>query len=324
MSTRKFNSRVLRQLAEELFANLAEKFPEANREDFVTSLVRQWITYDGNATFFVGEMGEMQIYLVLGQTPLGKPYIHPEPDFSGWLERVQEDWNIDQEDFPGIIEQLNRGQSAEVVNREGVPLRLWVDPKERKKGVEELVTKRLSPGWKRDYHKIAADQLEQHLGFLDEDEMHELVCSLAKQWQQYQGHACLFLDRGQKLIFVLTEREGDGCKVAVTREGSNLESFLSSLGFSPEEVLSAVTRLNLGQQVEFRDQRGIPCILWCDPKERRVSVYPVQPVASRIVQPVAPRNMPPIFCPKCTAVLCWQDNEQQKTCRHCGHTVRAP
>ena len=67
MPKRKFDSRALRQLAEELIQRIAqdEEIPEGEREDCVTSLVRQWITYDGNATVFVGEQ---QIYLVLGKT----------------------------------------------------------------------------------------------------------------------------------------------------------------------------------------------------------------------------------------------------------------
>ncbi len=57
MRQRKFNSRALRRLAEELFQQIVGDgdFPEGEREDFVTSLVRQWITYDGNATLFLGE-----------------------------------------------------------------------------------------------------------------------------------------------------------------------------------------------------------------------------------------------------------------------------
>ena len=38
-------------------------------------------------------------------------------------------WKISADDLPAAISQLNCGQSAEVVNGEGVPLRLWTDPK---------------------------------------------------------------------------------------------------------------------------------------------------------------------------------------------------
>jgi hypothetical protein len=65
---RKFNSRLLRQLAEELVQTMAEEgeIHPSTQGDFATSLVRQWITYDGNATLF---LSERQIYLTLNNTP---------------------------------------------------------------------------------------------------------------------------------------------------------------------------------------------------------------------------------------------------------------
>ncbi len=77
MPRKKTNSRALRQLAEELVQHLNEdgELPDEECADFVTSLVRQWLTY-GNATFLRSELD--QIYLVLGKTPLGNPNIVPE------------------------------------------------------------------------------------------------------------------------------------------------------------------------------------------------------------------------------------------------------
>jgi len=62
MRNRKFNSHALRQVAEELVRQIAEDYelPGDGWEDLVTSLVRQWITYDGNATMF---LDEQQVYL---------------------------------------------------------------------------------------------------------------------------------------------------------------------------------------------------------------------------------------------------------------------
>jgi hypothetical protein len=95
------------------------------------------------------------------------------------VERLQEDWKIDSEQIPEIIEQLNLGQGAEVLNTEGIPLRLWVNPKERSKGIEPLVKGPVPSATKRDYRKIATDVLEQQLGSsVGEDEMQELACSV--------------------------------------------------------------------------------------------------------------------------------------------------
>ena len=55
MPRKKVDSRFLRQIAEGVVDQIAVEvdLPDGERGDFVTSLVRQWITYDGNATFFV-------------------------------------------------------------------------------------------------------------------------------------------------------------------------------------------------------------------------------------------------------------------------------
>jgi hypothetical protein len=315
MSNRRFNSRALRQLAEELIQKLAddEPIPETEGEDFVTSLVRQWITYDGNATFFVGDQ---QVYLLLSATPLGQPCIVPEPVLPGWLNRLQEDWKIDSEQFPEILHQLNLGQSAEVINTEGIPLRLWVNPKERSKGVEPLVDKPVPSRTKRDYRKIATDVLEQQMGLsISEEEIDELACSVAKQWQHYEGNACLFLLAGDIQLVLTATENGDGnCQIAAIRQRSSLQAVLSSLGVAPQEMHEVIARINLGQTVEFRDQKGIPSLLWHDPKQKQLLIRPIAPAAHT--------PTPPVFCRTCTGVLPpWREDEQQQTCPHCGNTI---
>ena len=137
------------------------------------------------ATVFVGEQ---QVYLVLGKTPLGKPVIIPEPALDGWMKQLTQDWKISPDDLPDVTDQLNRGQSAEVINQDGIPLRLWVNPKARSRGVEPLVKENIPPGTKRDYRKIAAAQVEQQFGeALDPDESDEVARSVVKQWQHYDA-----------------------------------------------------------------------------------------------------------------------------------------
>lgn len=317
MPKRKFNSRALRRLAEELIQRIAQdqEIPEDEREDFATSLVRQWITYDGNATVF---LGEQQVYLVLGKTPLGQSCIVPEPAQPGWMSRLREDWKISADNLPEIIDQLNRGQSAEVINDDGVPLRLWVNPKERSKGVEPLVKEDIPAGTKTDYCIIAASELEQRFGgSLDPEEMDELARAVAKQWQQYEGHACLFIDGHQQFHFKLTEHGEGGCDVVTSQLRIDLEPVLSSYGISPDVFPEVIARLNLGQEIEFRDGQSSPSVLWHDPKARRICVRKVGPA-----QPTVPVKTPPVLCPKCTAVLSlWREGERQLTCPHCGHTI---
>jgi hypothetical protein len=317
MPTKKLNTRALRQLAEELVRVLAAEgeILDSEQGDFATSLVRQWITYDGNATLF---LGQRQIYVMLGNTPLGKPVPIPEPAAHGWINQLARDWSVSSDDLPEIFGQLNRGQSAETVNGDGVPLRLWVNPKERSRGVEELVKQPVPPERKRDYRKIAADVIEQQFGdSLDTEEKDALACSVAKQWQRYDGHACLFIDGGQQLFVKLTERDDGGCDVSAKRLAVNLEPLLVSLGFAPEVCSEVIARINLSQEVHFRDREDIPSVLWHDPRARRVHVRTLDPIA-----PQPARSSLPIFCPKCSAVLNgWRAGEHQQTCPQCGGSV---
>lgn len=317
MSKRKINSRALRQLADDLFRRVAgdDEFPEGERADFVTSLVRQWITYDGNATLF---LGDRQVYLVLGRTPLGNPCVVPEPGLSGWVRELTEDWKVSPDDIPDILGQLNLGQSAEAVNGEGIPLRLWVDPKERGRGVEPLVKEDIPPGAVRDYRKIAASELLRHFGAeLGPEETDELACSMASQWQQFDGHACLFIDGYTQFHFKLTELGNGGCKLDTSELRINLDAALLSFGFTPDVFPEVIARLNLGQQIEFRDRQGVRFRLWHDPKARRLCHQPLDPVRS---EPMV--VCPPFLCPKCTAVLLpWRSDQRKQSCPICGHTV---
>lgn len=314
MSKRKINSRALRQLAEELFERVAgdDEFPEGERADFVTSLVRQWITYDGHATLF---LGNRQVYLVLSRTPLGKPVVVPEPGLHGWTRQLTQDWKIDPDYLPDLLDQLNRGQSAEAVNGDGIPLRLWVNPQERGRGVEPLVKEDIPPGAARDYRKIAAGELVRHFGDeLGPEETDELACSVASQWRRFDGHASLFIDGRTVFHFKITEHGGGMCEVVTRQLPIDLDAVLSDCGLSPDVFPEVIARLNLGQPIEFRDRQGVRTRLWHDPKARRIRLQPLDPVPTPAC--------PPFLCPKCTAVLlpCRNDPREQ-FCPICGHTV---
>jgi hypothetical protein len=313
MSKRKINSRTLRQLAEELFERIAasDEFRQVERAAFVTSLVRQWITYEGNAAFF---RGDHQLYLVLGHSPLGRPVV-PESCRSGWTRTLTRDWKIDPDDLPALFDQLNVGQSAEAVNGDGVPLRLWVNPQERVRGVEPLVKEKPRPRAARDYRKIASDSLiDQFGGDLDPEETDELARSVVSQWQRFDGHASLFLDSHTELHVTITEQGDGGCNVLTSRSRVDLGAVLSADGFARDVFPEVIARINLGQQIEFRDRQGVRACLWYDPKARRFSY--------RRLDPLPPPVLPPFLCPKCTAVLMpWRDGDRQQTCPLCGHTV---
>ena len=311
------DSRALRHLAEQLLVEIAEDevIPEAEWGDLATSLVRQWVSYDGNATLF---LGGRQVYLVLGQTPLGKPCVVPLAAPEGWLKQLSREWKVRSDDLPEVLDQLNRGQSAEVINADGVPLRLWVNPREKGRGVEPLGKGNVRPGARRDYLQMAAaDLVEQFGSSLDPEQRDELARSVAKQWHQHEGHACLFIGGHQQLVIKLNEH-GDGtCEVVSRRMAVDLESALSSFGFPAEVLPQLIAGINLHQQIDFRDRQGVRCRLRFDPKAERIEVRPVD-----LVPPTVPSQTPPVLCPHCTAVLRpWQEGERQQTCLHCGHTI---
>jgi hypothetical protein len=360
MPKTEINPRELRRLAEALLDEIEEygELPGAERADVATSLVRQWLTYEGHASLF---LDEEEVHLALGRTPLGRRCVVPEPAGHGWVRQLTRDWKVRPDDLPEVLDQLNRGQSAEVVNADGVPLRLWVNPKEKRRGVEPLVREGFRPEVTRDYVRVAADALEEQLGEgLDPGEVEALARSVAQQWRRYGGHASLFLDGGRRLDLKLGEH-GDGtCEVAASRTSTDIERLVSSLGPPPEVIPDLIARLNLGEEVGVQDRDGVQGLLWYDPRAKRVCARcldPVPPVVPAVAppalcpgcgavlglwrdrerqqtcshckltvsltgQPAAPTMPPPVFCPECTGVLKpWRDGERKQTCSHCGHTV---
>jgi hypothetical protein len=317
MPKAEINSRELRRLAEALLDEIDEydELPEAERADVATSLVRQWLTYEGHATLF---LEDEQVYLDLGRTPLGKPCVVPELAGHGWVRQLARDWNVSADDLPEVLDQLNRGQSAEVVSADGVPLRLWVNPRERRRVVEPLAPGGSRPTVPRDYGRMAADALEDQLREgLDPGEMEALARSVAQQWRRYGGHACLFLDGHRRLDLKLDEHSDGTCEVVARRTSAVLERCFSSLGFPPEAFAGLIARLNLGQEIGFRDRNGVHARLWHDPRAGGVCVQRLGPVP-----PAVPAATPPLLCPGCGAVLrLWRGGEHQQTCGHCGHTV---
>jgi len=312
MPKNKNKSRVLRRIAEKVLQELADgEVLPAERYDLATSLVRQWITYDNHATLFIGEQ---QIYLSLERKTAGYR-LAQETHLPAWIKWLTQDWNILPEEFSDICGQLNRGQSVEVVNREGLPLRLWVNPKERSKGVEELVERPTPTVLKRDHHKIAMRELEQLFGSgLDDDLKEELACAVAKQWQQYEGHAGIFVDLHKQFMLKLTEQDNGNCKVEIGSRQVELGPVLLSLGISEEAINEVISGINLGQEVEFQQKNGTPAVLRHNPKEQRIVV---REIASP--SPDCPNGTRPARCPKCSAPLRQWESERQQICPICGH-----
>jgi hypothetical protein len=317
MPRSKSDSRALRQLAENLLRQIFGDYGlvEPVFDELATSLVRQWVTYEGNATLFVN--GE-QFYFVRGWTPLGADHVFHQPAPPGAMHQfLVELWRVSPEDLPEVYAQLNRGQSAEVTNADGRPLRISVNPQERSRHIEPLVPRPVAPDHKPDCRKMATHSVEKEFGRgLHENEREALSGSVAQQWQKYQGHACLFA-AGKKHVFTLTKKEDGGWLVEQGHRERGLEAELRSLGFAPQAVPGVIARINLDQEIEFEDPQGARWCMWHDPSIEQLRFRPLDPV-----QPAASGGLPPVFCPHCNALLSlWQEGRWRQTCPQCGQAV---
>lgn len=314
MARKNLASQGFRKLAEELVENLDEagEWSEAVRNELVTSFVRQWVTYDGNATFFRSR--EVQLYFVLGKTALGQPRVISEAIPARCLNWLTLDWKVDPDELPGIIEQLNRGQSAEFTNDEGIPLRLSVNPKERTQVIEPLDETKLPSQNKRDDHKLAVRVLTQELQGLDSHLIDKAATGVVKQWHEFQGHACLFLNAHDQLAFQLVEQGDGACVVHTDRFRVDLVPLLARLGLPPEFLEDVLMFFNMGQRIEVDHPNGGHSILWHDPQERQIHFD-----SPDITEHPA---VPPFLCPKCQAVLpAWEEGQHDQICSLCGNTI---
>jgi hypothetical protein len=108
--------------------------PDIER-DLVTSLVRQWISYDLHAALFTAHD---RFWFTLSKQPHGITNVEVNHVAQPPLEGFIEDWDINPDLAPEIIHRLNVCQSAEFKNRYGERLRLRVDPKERSLQIEPV------------------------------------------------------------------------------------------------------------------------------------------------------------------------------------------
>lgn len=268
-------ARMLRKIAEDIVAQARlDELTGLPADDVATSMMRQWLTFDGHATFL---SEEVQVYFL--ERPVRqqeKVSLTPMP-IGDWFRRIMRDWDFGNDQLDGILKQLNLGQSAEIKNRQGVRLRLWVNPKEKSKGIEPVGPTTQPAPPRRDYRKIAQDMLDNTFGEeLPAAVRDDLATSLVRQWLTFDGHG-LVLTPDSRHFFQLTPRPDGGCSVEVRREsGRRLAQELVACGIAPDAVNEVIHRLNLRQTPEFPDAHGRPCRLSVDPKSGRVRLQRIE------------------------------------------------
>ena len=124
---------VLRAIA---IAEIEKIFPgqaREPREELVTSVVRQWTAYDGNAGVFTIAI---HYYLTVrhrdGQVLAGTEVL------PGTLKQHLATWGVVERDLPRVAWDLSVAQMALLVNNEGITVRVTSDPRDHTFRFEEL------------------------------------------------------------------------------------------------------------------------------------------------------------------------------------------
>lgn len=134
MSHEGIKTPVLQQIASDL---IARAFPwglaSSERTELITSIVRQWRTCQGHAALFTDQC---RYWFALSFKSRGKVNVEVSENPGQPVQLFLDDWDVDPDQSPEIIERLNVSQSAEFANRAGTRLRMWVDPKERRLSIE--------------------------------------------------------------------------------------------------------------------------------------------------------------------------------------------
>lgn len=274
--SRERDPRAIRELAEQVLdlGHLDNAF-EIERRDIVTSLTRQWLTYDGHAVFVTGK-GQIHIDL-LGPGNSLKDVAITQTDDQTWFRICMRDWDFGEEEFGAILNELNLGQSAILENRRGVALRIWINPLERTKGIEPVEPEVRGSTQRVNYRKLAHDSVEQLFhGAVTPSDLADLSTALARQWITGNGNGMIVTPDAIVRILLLPQPSG-GHLVETKKGPLTIGRDLLDAGVPSSEVAGIVHRLNLGQIPEFVDRTGRRFRLVSDPANCRVHVEPTDP-----------------------------------------------
>jgi hypothetical protein len=110
--------------------------PADEEAELVTSITRQLLTNDGHAGVLT-ERGQFWVTVIEKPDQHWEVGINHVPEMS--IRPFVRDWDFDLELVPEILRRLSVAQSAEFTNRRGMRLRFWIEPKERKTNIEQLL-----------------------------------------------------------------------------------------------------------------------------------------------------------------------------------------
>jgi len=124
----------LRKIAEGELAKQFLGLSAAVRDQFATSLVRQWLTNDGHAGV-VTPTQQVWFQLVAEGEHLEVGVSTAEGD---WGRALWRHWGVAEAEVPGLLHRLNLCQSALCRTADGRAVELRVEPRERAVRCREL------------------------------------------------------------------------------------------------------------------------------------------------------------------------------------------
>ncbi len=118
----------LRKIAENQLATHFGDLDADIRNALATSLVRQWLTYDGYAGLVTATHHHLfQLVTKNG----GELEVRFDTAEGNWSHVLSHDWHVDEAKIPAFLHRLNLCQSAQCQNADGRTICLRIEPQER-------------------------------------------------------------------------------------------------------------------------------------------------------------------------------------------------
>ena len=117
----------LRKIAESVLTKHLGDLDAAVRDELATSLVRQWLANDGHAGLV---LPTWQCWFRMVKKGEGFEVGFDKAEGT-WGSVLSRDMQVDKDEVPAVLHQLNVCQSVLCRTADGRTIRLWIEPKER-------------------------------------------------------------------------------------------------------------------------------------------------------------------------------------------------
>jgi hypothetical protein len=119
---------VLRKIAEDQLGECFNDLDSTTKNDLAISLVRQWITHEGNAVIVACEH---HFWFRMKRMADGRSHVTRDIEAGTFIEQIRRSQVIEEE-IPNVLHDLNVCQSVRCYSADGQALQLKVDPARRR------------------------------------------------------------------------------------------------------------------------------------------------------------------------------------------------